>query len=46
VAHKHRLLLDIYTTLKDEVALLRSFTLEVLIVLLIVIEVVLALAGH
>jgi hypothetical protein len=46
VSHKHRLLLDIYTTLKDEVALLRSFTVEVLIVILIVVEVVLGLASH
>lgn len=46
VAHKQRLLLDIYTSLKDEVSLFRSFTLEVLIVLLIVMEVALALASH
>jgi hypothetical protein len=46
VAHKHRLLLDIYTSLKDDVALVRSFTIEVLIVVLIVMEVVLAFAGH
>jgi len=46
VSHKHRLLLDIYTTLKDEVALLRSFTVEVLIVILIVVEVVLGLTSH
>ena len=46
VSHKHRLLLDIYTTLKDEVALLRSFTVEVLIVVLIVVEVALALFWH
>jgi hypothetical protein len=46
VSHKHRLLLDIYTTLKDEVALLRSFTVEILIVLLIVVEVVLGLTSH
>ncbi len=46
VSHKHRLLLDIYTTLKDEVALLRSFTVEILIVVLIVVELVLALTSH
>jgi hypothetical protein len=46
VSHKHRLLLDIYTTLKDEIALLRSFTVEILIVVLIVVEVALALFWH
>ncbi len=45
VGHKQRLLFDIYTTLKDEVALVRSFILEVLIVVLIVTEVVLAFIG-
>jgi hypothetical protein len=46
VAHKQRLLLDIYTVLKDEVQILRSFVLEVLIVVLILTEIGLALFAH
>jgi len=46
VAHKQRLLLDLYTVLKDEVQILRSFVLEILIVVLILTEVGLALFGH
>ncbi|MEZ4220593.1 MAG: hypothetical protein R3B13_06645 [Polyangiaceae bacterium] len=46
VADKHKLLLDLYTMLKDEVQMLRGLILEVLIVVLIVSEVVLALTGH
>jgi uncharacterized membrane protein YecN with MAPEG domain len=45
VAHKQRLVSEIYSVLKDEVQMIRSFVLEVMILLLIVTEVVLAF-GH
>jgi hypothetical protein len=46
VAHKQRLVAEIYSVLRDEVQMMRSFVLEIAIVVLIVTEVVLALVGH
>lgn len=46
VAHKHRLLQEFYTALKDEVSMVRSVSLEVLIALMILLEVIFALTGH
>ena len=43
VAHKQALAMQIYNVLRDEMQMLRSFTLEVAILLLILIEVVMAL---
>lgn len=46
VAHKQTVVSEIYSVLRDEVQMIRSFALELAILLLIVTEVVLALMGH
>jgi hypothetical protein len=46
IAHKQQVVSEIYSMLRDEVQMIRSFALEVAIFLLIVTEVVLAFAGH
>lgn len=46
VAHKQKLVADIYSVLRDEVQMVRSFVLEIAIVLLIVTEIAMALLGH
>jgi hypothetical protein len=46
VAHKQRLVAEIYSVLRDEVQMVRSFVLEIAIVLLIVTEIAMALLVH
>jgi hypothetical protein len=46
IAHKQSVVAEIYSVLRDEVQMIRSFALEIAILLLIVTEVVLALIGH
>jgi hypothetical protein len=46
IAHKQQVVSEIYSVLRDEVQMIRSFALEIAILLLIVTEVALALLGH
>jgi hypothetical protein len=46
VTHKHELVMRIYGVLRDEVQMMRSFGLELMILVLILIEVVFAISGH
>jgi hypothetical protein len=46
VAHKQRQVGEIYSVLRDEVMMVRSFVLELAIVLLIVTEIAMALLAH